>query len=170
MVLEMTTNTWQLYDELIVYAGLGARVHDSGITTRTGKITKAGRRDLRVALVEAAHAAANNHPHWKAELSRLEPRLRHNKTIVAIARKLLIAVWHVLAHHETDRFADPAAVSQKLLRFAYEVGKGNRAGQSAAQFVRQRLDALHLGNDLTSISWGAKKPIPLPTSILQKKR
>jgi transposase len=154
---------------LVGYAGLGARVHDSGMTTRTGKITKAGRRDLRVALVEAAHAAANNHPHWKAELARLEPRLGHNKTIVAIARKLLIAVWHVLAHHETDRFADPAAVSQKLLRFAYEVGKGNRAGQSAAQFVRQRLDALHLGSELTSISWGAKKPIPLPTSILRKK-
>ncbi len=37
---------------------LGTRVHDSGLTTRTGKITKAGRRDLRVALVEAAHVVA----------------------------------------------------------------------------------------------------------------
>jgi len=37
-------------------------------------------------------AAANNHPHWKAELARLEPRLGRNKAIVAIARKLLIAV------------------------------------------------------------------------------
>jgi transposase len=44
---------------LVDYAGLGARVHDSGQTTRTGRITKAGRRDLRVVLVEAAQVAAN---------------------------------------------------------------------------------------------------------------
>jgi len=69
--------------KLVGYAGLGARVHDSGMTTRTGKITKAGRRDLRVALVEAAHVVANTHPHWKAELARLEPRLGRNKAIVA---------------------------------------------------------------------------------------
>jgi len=48
------------------YAGLGSRVHDSGQTTRTGQITKAGRRDLRVALVEAAQVAANTHPRSRA--------------------------------------------------------------------------------------------------------
>lgn len=31
-------------DHLVGYAGLGARVHDSGLTTHTGGITKAGRR------------------------------------------------------------------------------------------------------------------------------
>ena len=154
---------------LVGYAGLGSRVHDSGMTTRTGKITKAGRRDLRTALIEAAQAAANSHPHWKAELARLEPRLGHNKAIVAIARKLLIAVWYVLAQNQTDRFVEPEKVSQKLLRFAYDVGKSNRAGQSAAQFVRQRLDDLQIGQELTSIPWGSKKPIPLPPSTLPEK-
>ena len=156
---------------LVGYAGLGARVHDSGLTTRTGRITKAGRRDLRVALVEAAQVAANNHPHWKAELARLEPRLGRNKAIVAIARKLLVAVWHILTKKVADRFAEPAAVAQKLLKFAYKVGKENRpAGQSAAKFVRQRLDVLEMGSDLTSIAWGSKKPIPLPPSALLKKK
>jgi transposase len=69
--------------KLVGYAGLGTRVHDSGMTTRTGKITKAGRRDLRVALVEAAHVVANSHPHWKAELARLQPRIGYNRAIVA---------------------------------------------------------------------------------------
>ena len=51
------------------------------------------------------------------------------------------------------------------MKFAYQLGKENRpAGQSAAQFVRQRLDALQLGQELTSIAWGSKKPIPLPPS------
>ena len=154
--------------KLVGYAGLGARVHDSGLTTRTGKITKAGRRDLRVALVEAAHVAANTHPHWKAELARLQPRLGYNKAIVAIARKLLIAVWYVLAHKVADRFAEPEKVSKKILHFAYEVGKLNRAGKTAAQFTRERLDILGLGSELTSIPWGAKKPIPLPPSKLKK--
>ena len=155
--------------KLAGYAGLGARVHDSGMTTRTGKITKAGRRDLRVALVEAAHVAANTHPHWKAEFARLEPRLGYNKTIVAIARKLLISVWHVLTYKVADRFAEPEAVAQKMLRFAYEVGKENRPGrQTAAGFARERMDVLGLGQELTSIPWGAKKPIPLPPSKLLK--
>jgi transposase len=150
---------------LVGYAGLGTKVHDSGMTLRTGRITKAGRRDLRMALIEAAQVAANSHPHWKAELARLQPRLGRNKAIVAIARKLLVAVWYILAQHRTDRFAQPEAIAQKFLKFAYQLGKEARPrGQSAAQFVRQRLDALALGQDLTTIAWGSKKPIPLPPS------
>jgi transposase len=150
---------------LVGYAGLGTKVHDSGMTSRSGRITKAGRRDLRVVLTEAAQVAANSHPHWKAELARLQPRLGRNKAIVAIARKLLVAVWYLLAQHKTDRFAQPEAIAQKFLKFAYQLGKENRPqGQSAAQFVRQRLDALQLGQELTSIAWGKKKPIPLPPS------
>jgi transposase len=156
---------------LVGYAGLGTRVHDSGMTTRTGKITKAGRRDLRTGLIEAAQVVANSHPHWKAELARLEPHLGHNKAIVAIARKLLVAVWYILAQNQTDRFAQSEAIAQKFLGFAYSVGKENcPAGQSAAQFVRLRLDALHLGRELTHISWGSEKPIPLPPSSLKTER
>jgi transposase len=155
---------------LVGYAGLGTRVHDSGMTMRSGKITKAGRRDLRTALIEAANVAANSHPHWKAELARLEPRLGRNKVIVAIARKLLVTVWYVLAENQTDRFAQPEAIAQKLLGFAYRVGKENRpAKQTAAQFTRIRLDRLGLGSELTSIPWGSKKPIPLPPSTLKER-
>jgi len=156
---------------LVGYAGFGTRVHNSGMSTRTGRITKAGRRDLRVVLIEAAQVAANSHPHWKAELARLQPRLGRNKAIVAIARKLLVAVWYILAQHKTDRFAEPEAVAQKFLKFAYQLGKEHRpVGQSAAQFVRQRLDALQLGSELTSIAWGSKKPIPLPPSSPKTER
>jgi len=157
---------------LVGYAGLGARVHDSGLTTRTGRITKSGRKDLRAALVEAAHVAANSHPHWQAELQRLEPRLGHNKAIVAIARKLLVTVWFVWYKQVTDRFAEPEIVARKLMQTAYRIGKRNRAqGQSSAQFVRQRLDALQLGVELREIPWGTKKkPIRLPPSTLQQRK
>lgn len=156
--------------KLVGYAGLGTRVHDSGMTTWTGKITKAGRRDLRVALVEAANVVVGSNPSWKAELARLEPRLGRNQAIVAIARKLLITVWFVL-QGKADKHTEPEAVAQKMLKFAYTVGKAHRPkGQTAAQFARVRMDALGLGSDLTSIPWGSKKPIPMPPSKLEERR
>jgi transposase len=158
--------------KLVGYAGLGGRVHDSGQTSRRGGITKAGRRDLRTALVQAAQTAANTHPHWKAELKRLQPRLGRNKAIVAIARKLLVSVWYVLTNEASDRFAEPGMVARKLLQYAYTLGKANRpTSQSPGQYVRHHLDRLGLGADLTAIPWGTKKkPRPLPPSALLQNR
>jgi len=161
--------------KLVGYAGLGARVHDSGLTHRSGRITKAGRlpvrgtqtgRDIRAVMVEAAHTAANTHPHWQAELARLEPRLGKNKAIVAIARKLLVAVWHVLTDGCADRFAEPQIIARKLMQHAYRLGAENRSdGQSTAEYVREQLDRLGLGADLTAIQWG-RRTIPLPPTTL----
>ena len=148
---------------LVGYAGLGARVHDSGQLHRTGRITKAGRRDLRAALVEAAQTAANTHPRWQVELARLEPRLGRNKAIVAIARKLLVVVWHVLTDGETDRFADPELVARKLLAHAEHLGKSGRpVGQTAGAYVRAQLDQLGLGVELTHIQRGRKQRVLMP--------
>jgi transposase len=150
---------------LVGYAGLGARVHDSGQTHRTGGITKAGRRDLRAAMIEVAHTAARTHPRWRAELARLEPRLGKNKAIVAIARKLLVAVWHILSYDCPDRFADPERVARKLLKLANRLGPARRPqGQTAVQYVRYHLDRLGLGAELTSFPWGKTRRIHLPPS------
>ena len=153
--------------KLVGYAGLGVRIHDSGMTTRTGRITKAGRKDLRAAMVEAAQTASNTHPHWIAELKRLEPRLGRNKAIVAIARKLLVSVWYVL-NGQPDRFAEPELLARKFFQHAYRIGKENRpAGQSTAEYVREQLDQLGLGAELTRVPWGnKKKSLPLPPSKL----
>jgi len=151
---------------LVGYAGLGAGVHDSGQTHRSGRITKAGRRDIRAAMVEAAHTASRTHVHWQAELARLAPRLGKNKTIVAIARKLLVTVWHVLTDGCADRFADVEQVARKLLRHAYCLGREHRPkGQSAPEYVRQQLDRLGYGGDLTAISLSDRTVI-LPPSRL----
>jgi transposase len=152
--------------QLVGYAGLGARVHASGLTHRSGRITKAGRRDVRSVMVEAAWAAANSHPHWQAQLQRLEPRLGRNKAIVAIARKLLVAVWHVLTHACADRFAQPQSVARRMATYAYTLGRANRAaGQTVGTFVRAQLDRLDMGADLDAIPWG-QRTIPMPPSCL----
>jgi transposase len=143
--------------QLVGYAGLGARVHDSGKTHDTGRITKAGRRDLRHTMVEAAQSAVRTHPHWKAELERLEPRLGRPKAIVAIARKLLVGLWHVLTESVADRFADDTQVARSFFALAYKVGVRNLLGKkSALVFTREQLDRLHLGAELTQLPWGSK--------------
>ena len=150
---------------LVGYAGLGTKVHDSGMTSRSGRITKA---DDAICVW-----CSSRQPRWPPTPIRTGKQnwlvcshgIGRNKAIVAIARKLLVTVWYILAQHKTDRFAEPAQIAQKFLKFAYQLGKANRpTGQSAAQFVRQRLDALQLGSELTTIAWGSKKPIPLPPS------
>lgn len=153
--------------KLVGYAGLGALVHDSGQTYRTGRITKEGRRDLRAVMVEAAWTAVNYHPHWKAEFARLEPRLGRRKAIVAIARKLLVAVWHILTYAQADRFAQPEMLALKFLRHAYQLGQDYRpAGQSPTAYTRAQLDRLGIGADLDSVAWG-KRSILLPPSSLR---
>lgn len=143
--------------KLVGYAGLGAAVHDSGQSRWTGRITKTGRRDLRRAMVEAANSATRFHPHWQRQLARLEPRLGRSKAVVAIARKLLVAVWHVLTKQVKDKHAVPLRVAQSLLRFVYRTGVRHLPqGVSALQYTRQQLDRLELGEELTHILWGSK--------------
>ncbi len=154
---------------LVGYAGLGAKVHDSGQKSRYGRISKAGRRDLRAVMVEAAQVAANTHPHWQEELRRLEPRLGRNKAIVAIARKLLVAVWHLLSKGCADRYSRPERLARKLLQHTYRLGKAHRpAGQSTGEYVRNLLDRLGVGEDLSEIPWGSKRAIALPPSGLKQ--
>jgi transposase len=149
---------------LVGYAGLGARVHDSGESRRTGRITKRGRRDLRHAMVEAAHKAARTHIHWRAEYLKMVKRMSTQKAKVAIARKLLVAVWHVLNGEEADRFACPEALASSFFALAYKVGVRNLPGSvSARQFTRDQLDRLGVGEELTHFYHG-KKRYTLPPS------
>ena len=157
--------------KLVGYAGLGSRVHDSGMTHATGRITKAGRKDLRRAMVNAANQAVQHHPHWRKELERMEPHLGRSKAVVAIARKFLVAVWHVLTENVVDRFADPRDVARSFIAHAYKVGVKNLSeGQSALVFARQQLDRLGIGKDLREIPWGSvQRKLPPSKMLLEKK-
>lgn len=156
--------------KLVGYAGLGTRVHDSGMTHSSGRITKAGRKDLRRTMVNAASHAVQDHPHWKAEYQRLEPHLGRSKTIVAIARKLLVAVWYVLNKQAADRFADPHNVTRSFLNHAYKVRiKNLPSRQSALAFTREQLDRLGLGADLDEISYRTRHfKLPPSRRLIEK--
>jgi transposase len=152
---------------LVGYAGLGTSVHDSGQTYTTGHITKKGRRDLRYAMTEAANIAVLHHPYWKKEFERLEYRLGRSKAIVAIARHLVIAVWHILKKEEVDRHAELNNVAASMLKLAYTLKKRNLPrGMSGRAFARAQLDRLGIGQDLQAVTRGKTK-LPLPPSTLR---
>ena len=47
------------------------------------------------------------------------------KALVAIARKLLVVVWHVLSREEADRFASDEQVACAFFALAYKMGVKN---------------------------------------------
>jgi transposase len=151
--------------KLVGYSGLGARVHFSGRTRRTGGITKQGRRELRAVMVESAWVAVRRHPHWRTKFARLEKRIGKQKAIVAIARKMLVVVWHVLTQQAVDRQANLEAVARSLMHW----GAGHRLatglGMSRAEFVRRELDRLGMGHSLAAFSYcGRTYRLPLPAA------
>jgi hypothetical protein len=72
-------------------------------------------------LVQAAWIAVNRHPHWKQRYQRLARRKPANRAIVAIARKLLVVVWHVLTECVADRKANEETVAFKLMIWAWKL-------------------------------------------------
>lgn len=133
-------------DHLVGYSGLGARVHQSGDTIRSGRITKTGRRELRAALVQAAWTAVGTDTYWRRKFERLERRIGAQKAIVAIARKLLVVIWHVLTRREAARHGDPQHTARKFLRWATEYRLATSARISRTEFVRREMDHLGLGH------------------------
>jgi transposase len=87
--------------KLVGYAGLAPRIKQSGQSSRTGPLSKAGSKALRWAAVEAAQQAWRETNPWH-ELYR-DVAKRQGKTNAgkaAVARKVLIAAWHVLSREQ----------------------------------------------------------------------
>ena len=127
-----------------------------------GRITKQGRRDIRTTMVESAWVAVESHPYWKELFERLAVRVGRPKAIVAIARKMLVVVWHVLTKQVADREAVAEQVAGKFLEWSWKLGRVNRDGLTSGAFIRRELSRLRLGDKVTVISRGKRKfPIPL---------
>lgn len=138
---------------LVGYAGLGASVHQSGETNRGGRITKEGRSDLRGVMVEAAWVAVEHHPHWKAQFERLSRRIGKQKAIVAIARKLLVTIWHVLSQQEADCHAQVEAITRKLLNWISHTGTIPGKKRDRLLLLYDYLDQLGLSEEVEQVNY-----------------
>jgi len=140
--------------KLVGYAGLGAGVHISGEKYQEKSITKAGRKELRWALVEAAWVAVRFDPFWKEQYQRLRGRMHPNKAIVAVARRLLVSIWHILTKREPYRHFDEETIAYKMLIWAQAIGEEGRQGLTRQQFAKYGLLRLGIGQDLERIVKG----------------
>jgi transposase len=86
--------------KLIGYAGLAPKINQSGDRSRTGSLSKAGSRTLRWAAVEAAHQAWRPTNPWHELYADIAKRAGKNPAKSAVARKVLIAAWHVLSREQ----------------------------------------------------------------------
>jgi transposase len=145
-------------NKLVGYSGLGAGVHDSGKEHIEKRITKSGRKELRWAMVEAAWRAIRISPYWKEQYEKYLRRMRRpNQAIVVIARKLLVAVWHVLTKEETDVHASEEDLAYKMLVLAWDLDDSVRKGLTYKQFAKYALMKLGVENDITRF---VRKDVP----------
>ena len=112
---------FQNADKLTKWAGLTPSIYQSANVTRTGSITKQGSRHIRWILVELAHVAIRSKGQIKSFFERLMPKKGYKKAIVAVARKMLRIVWHLLVNDEM--FADdvPRSKHVKLPKLPKEI-------------------------------------------------
>src|SRR6266542_383505 len=89
-------------EKLVSYGRLAPRVRQSGEgRPHTGPLNKSGSRLLGWAAVEAAqHAWRESNPWHQLYLDVSRRSRNHNSAKAAVARKILIAAWHMLSRNE----------------------------------------------------------------------
>jgi len=142
--------------QLVGYAGLGARVHTSAQTVKTGGISKQGRQDLRRTLVECAWMAVRWSPYWKKQYHHLCQRMVKAKAITAIARKLLVAIWHILTKAVVDRFTTPERIAHSCMNWITQYRLATPLGIRRIDFVRDRLKQLGIDSQLANFDYGGR--------------
>lgn len=83
------------------WSGLAPSVYQSAGTFVTGSITKQGSKWLRRVMVEAAHVAVRvRGSRLRAFYLRVKAKKGEKPAIVAVARKMLTIIWHLLVKGE----------------------------------------------------------------------
>jgi transposase len=129
--------------QLAAWAGLAPAVYQSADKLVTGSITKHGSRHIRRILVEVAQVIARtNKSNLKRFFLRVQAKKGHNFAAVALARKVLCILHHLLMNREMyqdesvkkaksidfDSSSKPTEISfeemiRSLVRAGYEVQK-----------------------------------------------
>jgi len=124
-------------EHLVSWAKLCPRTIQSGPVTRAGKTGK-GNPYLKGALGEAAAAAAKTNTFLGERYRRIVKRRGKLKALVAVARSILVIVWHLLANPAT-RFRD-LGPDYHTNRIAIERRLRNHIAQLTAMGYRVTLE------------------------------
>ena len=99
-------------DRLVAYVGLNPKVRQSGNSAPVhGRISKAGRAQVRGVLVEAAWSASRAPGPLRAFYQRIKARRGFQTAVVATARKMTVLAWHLVTKDQDYAFARPSLVT-----------------------------------------------------------
>jgi len=141
--------------KLVAYIGLNPRVSDSGKSEGDRRVSHFGRRDLKALMIEAAHCAVRM---GKTEMHKWARRklaggMHRNKVAVALARKMVCYVWHILMGHPSPNIEAEASFKRKLEKLAYRIGPegfGTLGYKTAKEYVTAICGHLYPPGPLTS--------------------
>jgi transposase len=105
-------------EQIAAYFGLVPYVYQSAGKLYTGPITKMGSKHLRWILVQVAHAASKvKNSRFRRFFLRVRGRRGYNVAIVALARKILCILHHLLIHQETykEEIKKPRASKHRII-------------------------------------------------------
>jgi hypothetical protein len=115
-------------------------------------------------MVEAARAAIRWDPHWRKIYNRIAPRRGSSIAVVAVARRLLVLVWHLLTKNDTYDYLQPQTFVTKLQNWAYRIGRAHLLAASTHPFVHQQLSALGLTDLALSLTKSQNGKLCLPSA------
>jgi transposase len=131
--------------KLVSYLGLNPSVVQSGEFEGGGELHQHGRGSVRALLIQASKRLLTTHnPLQKWGLS-VALRRGTNKAAVAVARKLTVAVWHVLQGHWNKALEENTTLLTKLAKLATELGLATLRELGYASklaFQEQKLEVL----------------------------
>jgi transposase len=131
--------------KLVSYLGLNPSVVESGNYEGGGALHRHGRGSLRALLIQASKRLLTTvNPLQKWGLS-VALRRGVNKAAVAVARKLTVAIWHVLQGHWNKTLEETTTLLTKLTKLATELGVPTLKElgyPSKAAFQEQKLEVL----------------------------
>lgn len=105
--------------KLAAYFGVVPSTKQSGDSSRNGRITKQGRAEARWLLIEAAEALRKSPGPMRALYTRIYKKRGHNVAVVAVSRKLIELVHHLLIHEEDYVYKLPRLTQEKRARWRY---------------------------------------------------
>ena len=111
---------------LVSYFGLNPSVHQSGQKAYTGHISRRGRSHARSVCVQAGHLLVRTPGPLRAFHQRLIRRKPYNVAIIAVARKLVVLVWHMLTSEEDYHYSPPSSTRKKVAQVR-QLATGRRA-------------------------------------------
>jgi hypothetical protein len=128
--------------KLSAYFGLNPSVAQSGKWVGSGALKRHGRGALRALLVQAAKRLLQVNNRLQKWGLAVAARRGRNRAAVAVARKLCVAVWHVLQGHAIGALERLDTLQTKLGKFATELGVPaikELGYESKTAFIAQKL-------------------------------